>query len=100
MEFMHSRPDIVRSESQRCLLASWNAARGMAVLPAWHGLQMDALPVPDDNLSILDVAAANGNVRFQIRFHGARIGELYGSVSCVGKFLDEILPPSSRDATL
>jgi len=100
MEFMHSRPDIIRSENQRCLIARWNAVRGAATLPAWPALQADALPVPDDNLSFLDVAAANGSARFQIRFHGARIGELYGSVSCVGKFLDEVVPPASREATL
>jgi len=99
MEFMHSRPDIIRSENQRCLIARWNAVRGTATLPPWQALQADALPVPDDNLSFLDVVASNGSARFLITFHGAGIGELYGSVSCVGKFLDEILPPSSRDGS-
>jgi hypothetical protein len=97
---MCSRPDIVRSESQRRLLAYWSAARGAAPLPTWSVLQLDALAVPPDNLSFLDVVATNGNARFQIKFHGAGIAELYGSMSCVGKFLDEILPSSSSHATL
>ena len=100
MEFLHSRPDIVRSESQRSLLGCWHAARGVAALPAWQGLHPDALADPRDNLSFLDVVAVNGSPRFQIRFHGVRIAELYGSVSCVGRFLDEVLPPAAREATL
>jgi len=99
MEFIHSRPDIVRSENQRSLLARWHVARGAATLPAWQELQPNALAMPDDDLSFLDVVPANG-ARFQIRFHGARIAQLYGRVSCVGRFLDEVVPPSSRAATL
>src|SRR5262249_10958 len=68
--------------------------------PAWQGLHPDALADPRDNLSFLDVVAVNGSPRFQIRFHGVRIAELYGSVSCVGRFLDEVLPPPPLEATL
>src|SRR5215831_17343951 len=100
MEFLHSRPDIVRSESQRSLLGRWNVARGAAALPAWQELHPDTLAVPRDNLSFLDVVAVNGGTRFQIRFHGVRIAELYSSVSCVGRFLDEVVPPASREVTL
>src|SRR5262245_64974304 len=64
MEFLHSRPDIVRSESQRSLLGRWNVARGAAALPAWQELHPDTLAVPRDNLSFLDVVAVNGGTRF------------------------------------
>ena len=100
MDFLHSRPDIVRSERQRSLLGRWNVARGAAALPAWQELHPDTLAVPRDNLSFLDVVVVNGGPRFQIRFHGLRIAELYASVSCVGRFLDEVVPPASREVTL
>jgi hypothetical protein len=97
---MHSGPDIVRSDSQRWLLGHWTALRGAAPLPPWAALQLDALSVPTDDLSHIEVRATNGEARFQIRFHGPRIAELYGRVNCVGKFLDEVLPSASSDATL
>jgi hypothetical protein len=100
MEFMNSRPDIVRSNTQRWLLSHWDELRAATLLPAWHGLKPDALAIPPDDLSLIQVVAANNDERFQIRFHGTRVASLYGRVSCVGKFLDEILPASALPATL
>jgi hypothetical protein len=91
MEFATSRPDIVRSINQRWLLGRWNGMRGAASLPEWSGLPQDFAHASAD-LSLTDVVASDGTARFQIQFHGPRIGELYGRASCVGKFLDEILP--------
>ena len=91
MEFTTSRADIVRSASQRWLLAHWNGLRGATALPIWKGLQQDLVQASAD-LSLTEVVAADAIHRFKIQFHGTRVGELYGSASCAGKFLDEVLP--------
>jgi hypothetical protein len=100
MEFMASRPDIVRSGNQRWLLAHWSALRGVSPLPVWSGVDLEALDVPIETLAGLDVKGTSESPRFQIRFHGARVAELHSRPDCVGKFLDEILPPSTPQATL
>jgi hypothetical protein len=99
MEFMHSRPDIVRSNTQRWLIAYWHGLRGTDPLPSWHALQPEALAIPPDDLSLTEVVGTGGE-RFQVRFHGTGVGTLFGNVSCVGKHLDEILPASALPATL
>jgi hypothetical protein len=93
MEFMSSRPDIVRAASQRGLLSLWNRLRGAGSLPQWRDVDSGEFG-PVDNLSYSDVIASHSATRYLIRFHGQRIAELYGRTSCVGKYLDEILPPS------
>ncbi len=100
MEFMRSAPDIVRSPNQRWLLHHWNDLRGAAPLPVWDALQTNALAIPLDDLSMTRVMMTDAGVRYQIRFHGARLGELYASASCVGKFIDEILPVKSSAGIL
>jgi hypothetical protein len=100
MEFIHSRPDVVRSSNQRWLLDYWNRVRRDGRLPAWQGLEAEEFGAPSADLSFMDVMPANGSARFLIRFHGARIAQLYGRDSCVGKFLDEILPPNYCEAAL
>jgi hypothetical protein len=99
MEFTSSRADIVRSANQRWLLAYWNDRRGAASLPVWRGLEQEFARASDD-LSLNEVVADGATVRFRIKLHGARIAELYGSTSCVGKFLDEILPAAYREPAL
>jgi hypothetical protein len=90
MEFIHARPDIVRSANQRWLLDHWNGLRDSNPLPNWRGLQQGFAPLSAD-LSLIDVIGPDGAARFQIRFHGPRVAALYGRTNCVGKFLDEIL---------
>lgn len=99
MEFTHSRPDIVRSIDQRWLLDYWRRLRGTAAIPTWHGLAPDRLGAVTEHLSYLDVIGCDGDARFQIRFHGEGLALAYGQ-SCVGRFLDELLPASFRDASL
>jgi len=93
MEFMQSGPDIVRSESQRRLLDYWASRRGPALLPIWHGVHANEIGVPPDSLAWTEVVGASREARFRIGFHGAKIVEAFGPVECVGKFLDEVLPP-------
>jgi hypothetical protein len=99
MEFIRSRPDVVRSSHQRWLLNFWNETRGVDALPVWPGLQADGLQAMSADLSCSEVVRSDGGVRFLIRFHGTRIAETYGA-ACMGKFLDEVLPPSYRAAGL
>ncbi|MEA2902635.1 MAG: hypothetical protein QOI12_22 [Alphaproteobacteria bacterium] len=94
MEFMSSRPDVVRSSNQRWLLNDWNRLRGSAPLPLWEDLQPARLADVSADLSCTDVVATDGRARLRIRFHGSRIAELYGRANCDGKFLDEVLPPA------
>jgi hypothetical protein len=97
MEFISSRPDVVRSINQRWLLNYWNRLRSRTVLPKWQALEIEELAGILESLSFHDVVSADGATRFLIRFHGKRIGELYGR-HCMGKFLDEILPRNYSNA--
>jgi hypothetical protein len=99
MNFMSSRPDVVRSSSQRWLLSYWVRLRGANALPMWEGFEAEELAAMAENLSIQDVTGVDGDTRLLIRFHGKRIAEAYGSL-CQGRFLDEVLPPLYRDAAL
>jgi hypothetical protein len=100
MEFMNSRPDVVRSASQVWLLKTWNRLRGVRRLPLVQDLELDELAAVSETLSFNDVVAVNGSARFRVRFHGKRVGEAYGSADCHGKFLDEILPAAYLNAAL
>jgi hypothetical protein len=100
MEFITSRPDVVRSNNQRWLCDYWSRARAGARLPAWRGIDDDEFAAVRADLSCSDVAPANGQPRFRIRFHGERVAQLYGRENCIGKFLDEILPDAYREAAL
>ena len=100
MEFITSRPDVVRSNNQRWLCDYWSRARPGARLPAWRGIDDDEFAAVRADLSCSDVVPANGQPRFGIRFHGERVAQLYGRENCIGKFLDEILPDAYREAAL
>jgi hypothetical protein len=99
MQFVSSRPAVVRSINQRWLLAYWHRLRGGGELPIWQGLETAELADMAASLSFHDVVGSDGDARFLIRFHGQRVAEAYGTV-CLGKFLDEILPPPYRETAL
>jgi hypothetical protein len=61
---------------------------------------MEDLAIPLDDLSCTAVVGLDGSARFQIQFHGARIAEAFGRANCVGKFIDEILPPDYAETAL
>ena len=100
MEFLTSRPDIVGSSTQRWLLSYWHRLRGTALLPVWRGLE-DApeLKAMADYLGYAEVVGNEEEHRLLIRLHGTRMAEANGGCA-VGKFLDEILPPPYREASL
>jgi hypothetical protein len=99
MEFMSSRPDVIRSINQRWLLSYWNRVRGSTRIPPWVELEADELPAMSASLAFFDVIENGGDARFLIRFRGQRINEAFGHPG-QGKFLDEVLPASYREAAL
>lgn len=100
LQFQAARPDIIRAINQCWLLNYWKQARGDRRLPPWQEMEGRGFAGMISNLSLLDVSGSNGDTRFRVRFHGARVGEAYGSTDCQGRYLDEILAPATRDAGL
>jgi hypothetical protein len=96
MQFSVARPDVVRAINQRWLLKLWKRHFVMQRVPLWQAVEAEDLSRVSASLSFLDVTGSDGNARLQIRFHGATIGQVYGSPDCCGKYLDEIIPAASR----
>jgi hypothetical protein len=99
MQFINSRPDVVRSVNQRWLLAHWNTLRASSSLPVWKDVETDELRAMSANLAFFDVFESDGEARFLTRFRGVRLDEAFGHAG-EGKILNDMLPPSYRDAAL
>jgi hypothetical protein len=100
MQFAVARPDIVRAINQRWLLKFWNRHLGKHRVPQWQTIEAEDLTRMADNLSFLDVLSDDNGLRFQIRLHGALIGQVYGSPDCRGVFLHESKPEPARAQAL
>jgi len=100
MQFSAARPDVVRAINQRWLLKFWVRHLGAQGVPQWLAVEGENLSAMAANLSFLDVTGADGDARFQIGFHGATLGQVYGSADCRGKYLDEIIPAQRHAAGL
>ena len=96
MQFAASRPDVVRSVSQRWLLKEWTRLRGSKPMPLWKDVPVEDLSQQLDTLMFLDVVANGSGPRFLIRFLGTRIAQSYGE-DFSGRFLDEAIPPAWRE---
>lgn len=96
MDFSIARPDVVRAINQRWLLKFWKRHLGAHRVPQWQAVEAEDLNRMSANLSFLDVVGVDGTARYTIRFHGATIGQVYGSADCRGKSLDEIIPPARQ----
>jgi hypothetical protein len=96
MQFSAAQPDIVRAVNQRWLLVFWNRHLGSHRVPRWQAVEAENLSRIADNLSFLDVIGDGESLRFQIRFHGAVIGQVFGAADCRGKFLYESMPAVAR----
>jgi hypothetical protein len=96
MQFSVARPDVVRAINQRWLLKLWKRHLVTQRIPHWQAVEAEDLSRVSANLSFLDVTGSDGDARFQIRFHGATIGQVYGSPDCRGKYIDETIPAASR----
>jgi len=91
MQFSVGRPDMIRAINQRWLLKFWKRSLGSRDLPPWQAVESEDLSRVSANLSFLDVVDDDGEARFKISFHGATIGQVYGSTDCRGKYLDELV---------
>ena|SRR5258707_10747201 len=100
MQFSIARPDAVRAINQRWLLTLWNRHLAGRHVPRWQAIEAENLTRIADNLSFLDVIAADGGLRFQIRSHGAMIGQVFGAPDCRGKFLYDSVPEPQRSQKL
>ncbi|MFN3655760.1 MAG: hypothetical protein ACK4UO_00730 [Pseudolabrys sp.] len=87
-----ARADAVRAINQRWLLKLWQRHLGEHHVPQWQSVEAENLVKISATLSLLDVTATASGTRYLIRYHGATIGEVYGSSNCRGRFLDEIIP--------
>jgi hypothetical protein len=96
MNFAVARPDVVQAINQRWLLKFWKRHLGAHCIPQWQAEEVESLSRMSKNLSLLEVSGADRGARFMIRFHGATIGQVYGSSDCHGKYLDEIIPSFRR----
>jgi len=93
---MQSGPEIVRSGHQRWLLGYWASQLGPGSLPSGRGLTANDFAIPLDNLAWMELVGTDGGgaQRFRIGFHGTRLAKALGAVDCVGKFIDDVLPPA------
>jgi hypothetical protein len=89
MHFRATRPDIVRSVSQRWLLKNWMERRGGRPLPTWQEPQGREYAGMSRHLCFFDVVREAGKVRFLMRSHSAWLGEVYG-FDCHNQYLDEM----------
>jgi hypothetical protein len=100
MQFSVARPDVIRAINQRWLLKFWQRQLGRHRVPRWQAAEAEDLSHLSDNLSFLDVIGGEHGLRFQIRFHGAVIGQVFGSPDCRGLFLHEGRPEPARAQAL
>ncbi len=91
MDFKIARPDVVRAINQRWLLKFWKRHLGASKVPLWQTIEAENLTRVSVSLSFLDVIGEGDAARFQIRFHGAMVAQVYGADDCRGRYLDEII---------
>ena len=100
MQFSVARPDVIRAINQRWLFKFWQRQVGGHRVPRWQAVEAEDLSHVSGNLSFLDVIGGNGDSRFQIRFHGDVIGQVFGSPDCRSLFLHETKPEPARSQAL
>jgi len=100
MQFPVARADVIRAIRQRWLLKFWADHLLGHRIPQWQSVDAETLKPMSESLSLIDLAGAGSATRFLIRFHGALIGEVYGSNDCRGRHLDEIVPPQRSEEVL
>jgi len=96
MQFSVARPDVVRAINQLWLLNFWTRHLRSRGVPLWQAVEAEDLSRISDNLSFLDVIGDDKNLRFQVRFHGAMIGQVFGAADCRGIFLYESVSEPAR----
>lgn len=99
MNFVSSRPDVVRSVNQRWLLQHWLRWRRDDRVPSWQQLDAQALTRMAETLAFQDVVETDGKQRFLVRFNGSRLCQAFGE-DCRDRFVDEVLTEPLRETLL
>jgi hypothetical protein len=100
MEFNFARPDVVRAINQRWLLKFWKRHLAASKVPQWQAVEAENLTRVSANLSFLDIIGEGSAARFQIRFHGSMVAQVYGSEDCRSRYLDEVIATRNHGAGL
>lgn len=99
MDFVISRPDVVRSPTQRWLLKFWIRHCDGSPVPRWQTVDPKELSRASDHLGLLDVRPGDQGPRFFVRYSGAAINTANGFDSR-GQHLDEVIHPQHREQGL
>jgi hypothetical protein len=92
MNFVRTRPDVVRSVTQRWLLNYWHRLRRDRPCPNWDDVDTGEFRSQADTVMFCDVTPDTSPPRFRIRHLGASIARAYGG-DRRGELLDDVLPP-------
>ena len=84
-------PSALKAVRHRWLLKEWELGRASRILPLRQYLDREEFNRYRGEFSVFDVCREEA-LRFLLRSHGTFIGKAYGS-NCVGKYLDQIVPP-------
>lgn len=89
----------IRCVQQLGMVKLWERLKGAAELPAASSVDGHDLERLRDKLMLLDVVWEDDQPRYLIRFHGVNF-EKVNLRNCVGRFLDETIPPPVRESGL
>lgn len=89
----------IRCVQQLGMVRLWERLKGAAELPDISAVNGSDLERLRDKLMLLDVVWDSGEPRYLIRFHGVNF-EKVNLRNCVGRFLDETIPPPVRESGL
>lgn len=82
----------IRCVQQLGMVKLWEHLKGRDELPHVSAVRGDDLERLRDKLLVMDVVWETGQPRYLIRFHGVNF-ERVNRRNCVGRFLDESMPP-------
>jgi hypothetical protein len=83
---------VMKSIRHRWLLKEWELGRAGRALPLRAHLAREEFNPYRGEFSVFELRHEVAGLRFLLSAHGTFIGKAYGS-NCVGKYLDEIVPP-------
>ena len=99
MDFATTRPDVIRSPTQRWLLKFWICRREDDLIPRWQAVDATELSRLSSNLGMLDVRPSDAGTRFFVRYSGSAINKANG-FDARGQYLDEVINECHREQGL
>lgn len=89
----------IRCPQQISFLKFWERSRGENSVPSIAALDTESLKRIADKLMLCHVRHEGEALRFLIRFQGKQFEKAHGT-NCVGRFVDETVPPALREKAL